>query len=154
MLKPHWGGSCCLKINQSYLQFSENTYSEPAFFNAVEAQTGCGILLDVKNIFISCHNLNMSAEAYLNELNCAAVGEIHSAGYSTDLLEQGRELLIDYYAAPVAAPVWKLYGDIFRRTGPKASLIKWDTNVPEWSVLNGEVVQAACLLEQQICKYQ
>ena len=143
-----------LENPSSYLQCSENTYSEPAFFNAVVAQTGCGILLDVNNIFISCHNLNMSAEAYLNELNCAAVGEIHLAGYSTDLLEQGGELLIDSHAAPVAAPVWRLYGNILRRTGPKASLIEWDTNVPEWSVLNGDVIQASCLLEQQICKYQ
>ena len=96
----------------------------------------------------------MSAEAYLNELKCAAVGEIHLAGYSTDLLEQGGEFLIDSHAAPVAAPVWRLYGNILRRTGPKASLFTWDTNVREWSVLNGEVMQAACLLEQQICKYQ
>ncbi len=96
----------------------------------------------------------MSAEAYLNELNCAAVGEIHLAGHSTDPLEQGGDLLIDSHAAPVADPVWRLYENILRRTGPKASLIEWDTNVPEWSVLNGEVMQAACLLEQQICKYQ
>jgi uncharacterized protein (UPF0276 family) len=148
------GRQMLLENPSSYLQFSESTYSEPAFLNAVVAQTGCGLLLDVNNIFISCHNLNMSAEAYLNELNCAAVGEIHLAGHSTDPLEQGGDLLIDSHAAPVADPVWRLYENILRRTGPKASLIEWDTNVPEWSVLNGEVMQAACLLEQQICKYQ
>ena len=102
-----------LENPSSYLQFSENTYSEPAFFNAVLAQTGCGILLDVNNILISCHNLNMSAEADLNELNCAAVGEIHLAGYSTDLLEQGGELLIDSHAAPVTASVCRLYENSF-----------------------------------------
>jgi len=69
-------------------------------------------------------------------------------------LEQGGDLLIDSHAAPVADPVWRLYENILRRTGPKASLIEWDTNVPEWSVLNSEVMQAACLLEQQRCQSQ
>ena len=148
------GRQMLLENPSSYLQFPESTYSEPAFLNAVVVQTGCGLLLDVNNIFISCHNLKMSAEAYLNELNCAAVGEIHLAGHSRDLLDQGEHLLIGSHAAPVADPVWRLYENILRRTGPKASLIDWDTNVPEWSVLNSEVMQAACLLEQQICKYQ
>ena len=146
------GRQMLLENPSSYFQFSESSYSEPAFLNTVVAQTGCGLLLDVNNIFISCHNLNISAEAYLNELNCAAVGEIHLSGHSTDLLEQGGDLLIDSHAAPAADPVWRLYENILRRTGPKASLIEWDTNVPECSVLNGEVMQAACLLEQQICK--
>ena len=146
------GRQMLLENPSSYLQFPESTYSEPAFLNAVVVQTGCGLLLDVNNIFISCHNLKMSAEAYLNELNCAAGGEIHLAGHSRDLLEQGEHLLIGSHAAPVADPVWRLYENILRRTGPKASLIDWDTNVPEWSVLNSEVMQAACLLEQQICK--
>ena len=142
-----------LENPSSYFQFSESSYSEPAFLNAVVAQTGCGLLLDVNNIFISCHNLNISAEAYLNELNCAAVGEIHLSGHSTDLLEQSEDLLIDSHAAPAADPVWRLYENILRLTGPQASLIEWDTNVPECSVLYGEVMQAACLLEQQICKW-
>ena len=146
------GRQMLLENPSSYFQFSESSYSEPAFLNAVVAQTGCGLLLDVNNIFISCHNLNISAEAYLNGLNCAAVGEIHLSGHSTDLLEQGVDLLIDSHAAPVADPVWRLYENILRLTGPQASLIEWDTNVPEWSVLNGEAMQAACLLEQQICK--
>ena len=143
-----------LENPSSYLQFSESTYLEPAFLNAIVAQTGCGLLLDVNNIFISCRNLKMSAEAYLNELNCAAVGEIHLAVHSTDLLEQGGDLLIDSHSAPVADPVWRFYENILRCTGPKASLIEWDTNVPEWSVPNSEMMQAAFLLEQQICKYQ
>ena len=146
------GRQMLLENPSSYFQFSESSYSEPAFLNAVVAQTGCGLLLDVNNIFISCHNLNISAEAYLNELNCAAVGEIHLSGHSTDLLEQGGDLLIDSHAAPAADPVWRLYENILRLTGPQASLIEWDTNVPECSVLYGEVMQAACLLEQQICK--
>ena len=69
----------------------------------------------------------MSAEAYIDELNCTAIGEIHLGGHSTDVL---------------------------KRTGPKASLIEWDTDVPEWSLLNSEVMQAACLLEQQRCQSQ
>ena len=146
------GRQMLLENPSSYFQFSESSYSEPAFLNAVVAQTGCGLLLDVNNIFISCHNLNISAEAYLNELNCAAVGKIHLSGHSTDLLEQGGDLLIDSHAAPAADPVWRLYENILRLTGPQASLIEWDTNVPECSVLYCEVMQAACLLEQQICK--
>jgi uncharacterized protein (UPF0276 family) len=141
------GRQMLLENPSSYFQFSESCYSEPAFLNAVVAQTGCGLLLDVNNIFISCHNLNMSAEAYIDELNCTAIGEIHLGGHSTDVLEQGELLLIDSHAAPVADTVWTLYKDVLKRTGPKASLIEWDTDVPDWSVLNSEVMQAACLLE-------
>ena len=148
------GRQMLLENPSSYFQFSESCYSEPAFLNAVVAQTGCGLLLDVNNIFISCHNLIMSTEAYIDELNCTAIGEIHLGGHSTDVLEQGELLLIDSHAAPVADTVWTLYKDVLKRTGPKASLIEWDTDVPDWSVLNSEVMQAACLLEQQICKYQ
>ena len=148
------GRQILLENPSSYFQFSESCYSEPAFLNAVVAQTGCGLLLDVNNIFISCHNLNMSAEAYIDELNCTAIGEIHLGGHSTDVLEQGELLLIDSHAAPVADTVWTLYKDVLKRTGPKASLIEWDTDVPDWSVLNSEVMQAACLLEQQRCQSQ
>ncbi|MBT5317756.1 MAG: DUF692 domain-containing protein, partial [Rhodobacteraceae bacterium] len=92
------GRQMLLENPSSYFQFSESCYSEPAFLNAVVAQTGCGLLLDVNNIFISCHNLNMSAEAYIDELNCTAIGEIHLGGHSTDVLEQGELLLIDSHA--------------------------------------------------------
>ena len=96
----------------------------------------------------------MSAEAYIDELNCTAIGEIYLGGHSTDVLEQGELLLIDSHAVPVADTVWTLYSDVVKRTGPKASLIEWDTDVPEWSLLNSEVMQAACLLEQQRCQSQ
>ncbi len=111
-------------------------------------------LSDVNNIFVSSHNLNMSAEAYLNELNYAADGEIHLGGHSIDLLGQGGHLLIASHATLIADPVWNLYKNVSKRIGPKASLVEWNTDVPEWFVLNSEVMQATCPLEQQICKYQ
>lgn len=128
----------------SYLAFAGSVIDEPDFISEVVRRTGCGLLLDVNNVFVSCHNLGRDAHAYLAALPLHAVGEIHLAGHAHDA---AGELLIDAHGAPVADAVWRLYADVLNRTGAVATLIEWDTNVPGYGVLRDEARHADWLLD-------
>jgi uncharacterized protein (UPF0276 family) len=131
----------------SYLRFEHSTMPEWEFLAAVAARTGCGILCDVNNIFVSAHNHGWEASAYLEALPPAAIGEIHLAGHSLRQLEGGRTLRIDDHGSPVAPAVWMLYRQALARFGPVPTLVEWDTNLPPLSVLIDEARHAATLLE-------
>ena len=131
----------------SYLRFQHSTMPEWEFLAAVAARTGCGILCDVNNIFVSAHNHGWDASAYLAALPPAAIGEIHLAGHTLRQLEDGRTLRIDDHASRVEPAVWALYAEALRRFGAVPSLIEWDTNVPPLEVLIEEAAHAATLLE-------
>jgi uncharacterized protein len=113
----------------AYLRFRHSTIAEPAFLAELVARTGCGILCDVNNIHVSCANLGGSAEAYLDTLPAAAVGEIHLAGHSA-VVRGEQTLLIDDHGAPVAPPVWRLYLRALARFGLVPSLVEWDKALP------------------------
>jgi hypothetical protein len=113
---------------------------------AVAQRTGCGILCDVNNIFVSASNHGWNAERYLNALPAAAVGEIHLAGHALRTLDNGRSVRIDDHGSSVCAEVWALYVQALRRFGAKPTLIEWDTNIPEFEVLLDEAAQAATLM--------
>ncbi len=135
-----------LENPSSYLQFAETTMSECDFLAEVSARTGCGLLLDVNNVFISAINQQSSATEYLDDFPLHLVGEIHLGGHEEDEDEEGNELLIDTHSREVVDPVWELYADVIRRCGPKPSLIEWDNDIPDWPVLAEEATRAARIL--------
>ncbi|MEL7343374.1 MAG: DUF692 domain-containing protein [Pseudomonadota bacterium] len=132
-----------LENPSNYLAFAENEMSEIEFLRALVDRTGCGLLLDVNNVFVSATNLQMDARAYVDAFPLEAVGELHLGGHDEDEDDHGAPLLIDSHGAEVADPVWALYAHTIARGGPKPTLIEWDTDVPEWSVLSSQAARAA-----------
>ena len=127
-------------------QGCDSAAAETDFLSALVAQSGCGLLVDVNNIFVTCQNLGWRSDDYLHGLPFGAVGEVHLAGHASDVDASGTAVLIDNHGGPVAPEVWALYDDLLRACGPRPSLIEWDTNVPEWSVLNAECAKAEAIL--------
>lgn len=130
----------------SYLRFRHSTIHEPEFLAELARRTGCGLLCDVNNIYVTAWNLGLDAVAFLDTLPAEAVGEIHLAGHAENDAN-GRPILIDDHGSPVAAPVWKLYEWALERFGPVPTLIEWDTDIPELAVLLAEARRANGLLE-------
>lgn len=139
-----------LENPSSYLFFEESTLSETDFLAGIVRRTGCGMLLDINNVFISATNLGLSAEAYLDAYPLDAVGEIHLGGHAEQQDAQGAPLLIDDHAAPVADPVWALYGRTIARAGPRPTLIEWDNDVPPFATLRAEAGRAGALLSETL----
>ncbi len=131
-----------LENPSTYLQFQHSTLDETDFISEVIQRTGCGLLLDVNNVYVSCINHQQDPLAYLNALPLHSVGEIHLAGFAEDADSLGDRLLIDDHGAPVDNAVWQLYQQALQRTGPVATLIERDNDVPAFSVLHAEARQA------------
>ena len=131
-----------LENPSTYLLFQHSTLDETDFIREVIQRTGCGLLLDVNNVYVSCINHQQDPLAYLNALPLHRVGEIHLAGFAEDADSLGDRLLIDDHGAPVDNAVWQLYQQALQRTGPVATLIERDNDVPAFSVLHAEARQA------------
>ena len=114
---------------------------------AVAARTGCGILCDVNNIYVSACNHGWDPHVYIAALPSAAIGEIHLAGHTARQLEGGQILRIDDHSSRVIPEVWALYAEALLRFGPVPTLIEWDTNVPALEVLLDEASRATALLD-------
>jgi uncharacterized protein len=131
----------------SYLRFRHSTMAEPHFLGELARRTGCGLLCDVNNIYVSAWNVGLDAGGYLDALPVAAIGEIHLAGHAASDAD-GPTILIDDHGSPVTAPVWNLYQRALERFGSVPTLIEWDTDLPELSVLLGEASVADRMLEE------
>lgn len=142
------GRQMLLENPSSYLAFEESTYSETDFLSEVTRRTGCGLLLDVNNVFVSCTNLELDPRAYIDAFPIDKVGEIHLGGHDEDEDEHGAPLLIDSHGREVADPVWSLLDHVLERSGPRPLLIEWDANVPAWTELAAEAERAAKALER------
>ncbi|MFO8127878.1 DUF692 family multinuclear iron-containing protein [Yoonia sp.] len=142
------GRRMLLENPSSYLAFTESTMSETDFLRELSRRTGCGLLLDVNNVFVSATNLKTSPQAYIDDFPLEAVGEIHLGGHDEDEDETGAPLLIDSHGKPVVDPVWALLDYTLAKSGPKPLLIEWDTDVPDWPVLAVEIARADCALAQ------
>ncbi|WP_192563786.1 DUF692 domain-containing protein [Pseudomonas gozinkensis] len=130
----------------TYLAFQRSTIDEADFIREVIRRTGCGLLLDVNNVYVSCINHQRDPLAYLEALPLHAVGEIHLAGFAEDSDSLGDRLLIDDHGAPIDQAVWSLYRQALERVGPVATLIERDNQVPAFNVLLAEAQQADALL--------
>ncbi|MDT8990406.1 DUF692 domain-containing protein [Curvibacter sp. APW13] len=138
----------------AYLQWKtpqgQSAWSEPAFLNALVRRSGCGLLVDVNNIYVNACNAARLGDGanplqacteWLDAIDPAAVGEIHLAGHC-HVVEAEGEIFIDDHGSRVATPVWQLYAHAVHRFGPVATLIEWDTDVPALDVLLDEAALA------------
>jgi uncharacterized protein (UPF0276 family) len=135
-----------LENPSSYFEVPGSRLGEAHFLAEVVARSGCGLLLDLNNLYVSCSNHGWDARAYLDALPLAAIGEVHLAGHARDFDTWGRALLVDDHGSRVCEAVWSLYGDLLARTGALPTLVEWDTDVPAYEVLRAEAARAqACL---------
>ena len=141
------GRQMLLENPSSYLAFDESTYEETDFLREVAKRTGCGLLLDVNNVFVSATNLETDPVSYIDAFPLDLVGEIHLAGHDEDHDDHGKPLLIDSHGREVAEPVWTLYEHVIAKGGARPSLIEWDNDVPDWPTLEAEAARAAKILE-------
>jgi uncharacterized protein len=123
----------------SYLRFRHSTIPEAEFLTETARRTGCGILCDVNNIYVSANNFRFGPVAYLDSLPADVIGEIHLAGHHA---AEDADILIDDHGSRVAPPVWELYMAALKRFGPVPTLIEWDTNLPALDVLLDEARHA------------
>nr|WP_238704616.1 DUF692 domain-containing protein [Pseudomonas nabeulensis] len=137
-----------LENPSTYLQFQRSTLDEADFISDIIRRTGCGLLLDVNNVYVSCINHQRDPRSYLDALPLQAVGEIHLAGFAEDTDSLGDRLLIDDHGAPIDNAVWQLYEQVLSRIGPVATLIERDNRLPAFPVLQAEAERADWHLRQ------
>ena len=127
----------------SYLSFSHSEMTEGEFMSELADRTGCGILLDVENLYVNTCNLGVDAKAFIASIPVDAVKEFHLAGYS-----ERNGCLVDTHDHPVSTEVWRLYEYALQQIGPRPTLIEWDSDIPALGVLMGEAAAAQRRLEQ------
>lgn len=142
------GTRLLLENPSTYVAFAESTLQEIEFLTEVARRTGCGLLLDVNNVFVSAVNQGFDAEAYLDAFPMHLVGEVHLAGHSSDG-EGDARLLIDAHDRRVDDRVWRLYERLIARNGPLPTCVEWDNDVPAWPVLLDEARRAQRIMERE-----
>jgi uncharacterized protein len=141
------GRKLLLENPSTYIDFELSTIPETTFLAEIARRTGCGLLLDINNVFVSAANHKSDALAYLAAFPLNAVAEIHLGGHTVEDLPSG-PFLIDSHGAAIVDPVWALFSTVLKRTGPLPTLIEWDNDVPEWDVLLAEAHRAQHHIDQ------
>jgi uncharacterized protein (UPF0276 family) len=136
----------------SYVGFGASTMTEVEFLCELAGRTGCQLLCDVSNVYLSAHNMGYDAHEYIDGLPAQAIGELHLGGFTPeeDEANPGAELLVDTHATVVAEPAWDLYAYAIGRFGPKPTLIEWDNDIPPLATLVGEAARADNLAAQAV----
>lgn len=140
------GRRMLLENPSTYVAFAETAMDEVSFLTEIGRRTGCGMLLDVNNVYVSATNQNYDALGYIKSFPLDLVGEIHLGGHDADCDDHGAPLLIDSHGAAVVDPVWALYADTIALCGPHPTLIEWDNDVPDWPTLAAEAARAVEIL--------
>jgi uncharacterized protein len=140
------GRQMLLENPSTYVCFAASTLPEVEFLGEISRRTGCGLLLDVNNVFVSAINHGTQPLAYLETFPFDRVKEIHLGGHENDIDDAGGPLLIDTHRSPVAAEVWTLYRRVVDRHGAIPTLIEWDNDVPDWPTLRAEAAAAQQIL--------
>lgn len=146
--QEYFGRRIFVENPSTYIAFKENDMSEAEFMNALAACTGCGILLDINNIYVQAHNHGYDAKAYIETIKPEYVGEMHLAGHIEKEVEGG-SLLIDTHSRPVKQGVWDLYAQAVRRFGAVPTLIEWDQDFPALDILVGEAKKAESIISRE-----
>jgi len=146
------GRRMLLENPATYIAFEQRDMAEVDFLSEIARRTGCGLLLDVNNVFVSATNHAYDAGAYLDAFPAERVGEVHLAGFAEDQDDAGDRLLIDAHGTPVADIVWKLFEQVLERTGPVPTLIEWDNDIPPFPVLMKEARKADRALSKERCR--
>lgn len=141
------GRTILIENPSRYLAFTGDEMSEADFLHVLCARTGCGILFDINNIEVSATNLGLDADAMVDAIDPALVGEIHLAGHAREDHAEG-PLLIDDHGSPVTDATWRLFERFIQRSGPRPVLIEWDTDVPEFDVLLSEAAKADAVMQK------
>ncbi len=147
------GRTILLENPSTYVMFASSTMSETGFLREVAQRTGCGLLLDVNNVFVSAVNHGFSAHEYLAAFPLECVGEIHLAGHSEQRDDENEPLLIDSHDRPVADRVWDLYSEVISRIGTVPTLIEWDSDLPDWGVLHAQAEAARQVMTRFVTAY-
>lgn len=142
------GRQMLLENPSTYILFEQSSLTETEFLRQVVRRTGCGLLLDVNNVFVSATNHRSDPRAYLADFPLQAVGEIHLGGHAEEALPSG-PLLIDAHGSPVADPVWTLYAEVIAAIGAQPTLIEWDNDVPPFATLLAEAARADAILQAE-----
>lgn len=145
-LQDFLGRQILIENISSYLRFDCLQLPEWTFIGALACESGCGLLVDVNNVFVTAHNHGLDAYRYISALPAKCVHEIHLAGH-TVTVRDGRVILIDTHAAPVCEEVWQLYVYALKCFGVVPTLIEWDADIPELDVLVAEAQKADAYLE-------
>lgn len=130
----------------TYVEFAASTMPETEFIAEIVKRTGCGLLLDVNNVYVACVNHHRDPRAYIEALPLHAVGQIHLAGFAQDVDDAGAPLLIDSHGSPVAQAVWDLYAFALELLGSIPTLIERDNDIPTFPVLLAEAHQAEAIM--------
>ena len=141
-IQDHLGHMILIENISSYLGFTHSTITEWEFLTAISRQTGCGILLDVNNVYVSSKNLKFNPYSYIQSVPSHAIQEIHLAGF-----HDAGTRLIDTHGKPVSDEVWNLFRHALQHHGPKPTLIEWDTDIPPMQVLLQEASKAQSILD-------
>ncbi len=144
------GRKMLLENPSTYLAFEETQMLEVDFLAEIAERTGCGLLFDVNNVFVSATNQKTDPYSYIDAFPLHLVGEIHLGGHDEDTDEHGAPLLIDSHGREVVDPVWEMYRYTIEKGGLKPSLIEWDNDVPDWPLLAAEATRAADILDSAL----
>ena len=153
-VQDYLGRQILVENPSTYLQFTGSDRSEVAFLNAIVERTGCGLLLDINNIYVQAHNNGLDPHAYIDNVDAEAVQELHLAGHTEQHFEHDKSLLIDTHNAPVREEVWQLYAYALQRLGARPTLIEWDQDYPPLDTLLAQAQKADALLCAQTERQQ
>lgn len=131
----------------SYIRYENSTIPEYEFLQTVAKKSGCAILLDINNIYVSATNLGFNPEVYLNAISADLVQEIHLAGFTTTVIDE-KEVLIDTHNRPIVPAVWNLYRKAIQQLGAKPTIIEWDSDLPSLDTLCLEAYRAEKILRE------
>ncbi len=140
------GRTMLLENPSSYIRVADSTIPETDFLAEISQRTGCGLLLDINNVFVSAKNHNIAPLSYLDAFPLDRVKEIHLGGHHEETNTVDAPLLIDDHGSPVAEAVWTLYEHVVGRAGPVPTLIEWDNDIPDWPILRAQALAAETTL--------
>jgi uncharacterized protein (UPF0276 family) len=134
----------------TYVAFRTSTMTELEFLNELVHRTGCQLLCDVSNVYLSAHNMGYEPYRFIDGLPVDAIGELHLGGFTAeeDEASPGATLLVDTHASTIAEPVWDLYAYALRRFGRKPTIVEWDNDIPPLTTLLGEAARADTVAAQ------
>jgi uncharacterized protein (UPF0276 family) len=144
------GRQLLLENPSTYVIFPESTMSETSFIAALVHRTGCGLLLDINNVFVSATNHGFAARDYLVDFPLEHVSEIHLAGHAQQADDEGEPLLIDSHDRRVADAVWKLFDLVIGQCGAVSTLVEWDSALPDWAGLKAEADAAQAIIDLHV----
>ena len=144
------GRTILIENPSRYLAYTQSDYDEVDFLHTLCRRSGCGLLLDINNVEVSAFNLGLDPVAWLDAFDPGLVGEIHVAGHAVKDDDMGGAIAIDDHGSPVRSSCWGLLARFIARGGPKPVLVEWDTDVPDYATLMGEVRAADALLMSEM----